>query len=161
MATPTTNMDTVIPDGPPPLGVGTGDAPARRRSFRFVQNTKAAIGVAVVAFFVLMAIIGPMIAPYDPSARSADLLQGPSAKHWLGTSHIGQDIFSQLLVGTRSVVFVGFLAGLIASVLSVLIGVTAGYLGGTADDGLSALSNVFLVIPALPQIGRASCRERV
>ena len=144
MATPTTT-ETVVPAGP-------GELPTRRRRFRFVANPKAAIGMAIIGFFVLIAIIGPWIAPFDPSERGPDLLQAPSAKHWFGTTHIGQDIFSQVLVGARSVVYVGFLAAVIATVLSVLIGVTAGYLGGTADDGLSALSNVFLVIPALPLI---------
>jgi peptide/nickel transport system permease protein len=149
MATPTTNLDTVIPKDP---HGATDEAPTRRRKFRFITNAKAVVGLIVIGFFVVIAIIGPWIAPYDPSARGQDLLQGPSSKHWFGTSHIGQDIFSQVLVGTRSVVFVGFLAGLVATVLAVLIGVTAGYLGGAADDGLSALSNVFLVIPALPLI---------
>jgi peptide/nickel transport system permease protein len=150
MATPTTNLDTVIPNGP--LGATDETSRPGRRRFRFIASPKAAIGLAILGFFVLIAIIGPWIAPFDPSARSQDLLQGPSSKHWFGTSHIGQDIFSQVLVGTRSVVFVGFLAGAVATVLAILIGVTAGYLGGTADDGLSALSNVFLVIPALPLI---------
>lgn len=151
MATPTTtNADPILMGGPPV--VPPEPKRARRRRFRFIANTKAAVGLVVVAFFVLMAIIGPVIAPYDPDARGADLIQGPSAAHWFGTTHLGQDIFSQLLTGARSVVYVGFLAGLIATVLSVLIGITAGYLGGTADDGLSVLSNVFLVIPALPLI---------
>ncbi len=87
-----------------------------------------------------------------PVARSSDLLQAPSGKHWFGTTHLGQDVFSQILVGTRGVMFVGLLAGIVATALSVLIGVTSGYLGGAADEGLSALSNVFLVIPALPLI---------
>jgi peptide/nickel transport system permease protein len=150
MATPATNLDTIIPDGP--IGGGTDSMPARRRNFRFIANAKAAVGLAVVAFFVLLAIIGPWIAPYDPDKRGNDLVAAPSGAHWFGTDHLGRDIFSQVLVGARSVVFVGFLAGLVATVLAVLIGVTAGYLGGTADDGLSVLSNVFLVIPALPLI---------
>ena len=73
-------------------------------------------------------------------------------QHWFGTTHLGQDIFSQVLVGTRSVVFVGLLAGVVAIVLAVLIGVTRRLPRRRADDGLSALSNVFLVIPALPLI---------
>jgi peptide/nickel transport system permease protein len=150
MATPATNLDTIIPDGP--IGGPTDDMPARRRNFRFIANAKAAVGLAVVAFFVLLAIIGPWIAPYDPDKRGNELVAAPSGAHWFGTDHLGRDIFSQVLVGARSVVFVGFLAGLVATVLAVLIGVTAGYLGGTADDGLSVLSNVFLVIPALPLI---------
>ena len=74
----------------------------------------------------------------------------PSAHHLLGTTSLGQDIFSQLLVGARATMVVALLAGLVATVLSVTIGVTAGYLGGFSDDGLSLLSNVFLAIPGLP-----------
>ncbi|HEY3754034.1 MAG TPA: ABC transporter permease [Pseudonocardiaceae bacterium] len=149
MATPATTVTTLTPDGP---AVPPDDAPARRRRFRFVTNAKAMVGLCVIGFFVVIAIIGPWIAPYDPDARGDQLVKGPSAAHWFGTDHLGRDIFSQVLVGTRSVVFVGFVAGLVALVLAVVIGVTAGYLGGAADDGLSALSNVFLVIPALPLI---------
>jgi peptide/nickel transport system permease protein len=127
-------------------------APAKRQKLRFVANPKAATGLVILGFFVLLAVIGPWIAPYDPSERSNDLLSPPTAAHWFGTTHLGQDILSQVLVGTRGVMFVGFLAGTVATVLSVLLGVTSGYLGGAADEGLSALANVFLVIPALPLI---------
>ena len=151
MTIPTSSIEQVIP------GQGSMAQPetsrtgrAKRRRFRFVANRKAATGLIILGFYVLFAIIGPWIAPYDPSARGNDLVKGPSAAHWFGTTHLGQDIFSQILVGTRSVVYVGFLAGVIATTLSVLIGVTAGYLGGRADDGLSALTNVVLVIPAIP-----------
>lgn len=126
--------------------------PARRRRFRFVANGKVAVGLAVVGVYAVLAVIGPWIAPYDPDARSADLLAPPSARHWFGTTHLGQDVFSQVLVGTRGVMLVGLTAGLVATALSVLVGVTAGYLGDLWDDGLSALSNVFLVIPALPLV---------
>jgi peptide/nickel transport system permease protein len=144
---------TLTDDAPftPPTPV-SGPTAAKRRRLRFVANPKAATGLVLLGMFVLFAIIGPWIAPYDPSARSSALVQPPSAEHWFGTTHLGQDIYSQVLVGTRGVIFVGFLAGLVATVLSVLIGVTAGYLGGAADESLSALSNVFLVIPALPLI---------
>jgi peptide/nickel transport system permease protein len=127
-------------------------APAKRRRLRFVANPKAAIGLALMGLFVLLAIIGPWISPYDPSARGSELVGPPSAAHWLGTTHLGQDIMSQLLSGTRSVILVGLLAGVVASALSLLIGVTSGYLSGAGAEGLSALSNVFLVIPALPLI---------
>nr|WP_239079428.1 ABC transporter permease [Streptomyces sp. SID7909] len=100
----------------------------------------------------MIAIIGPWIAPYDPSAMSQDLLEAPSGSHWFGTTQTGQDVLSQILVGTRGVLVVGFVAGILATALSVLIGVTAGFLGGLADEALSLLSNVFLVIPGLPLI---------
>ena len=125
---------------------------ARRRKFRFLSSGKAVTGLVVLGIYLLFAVIGPWIAPYDPDARSTALVQPPSADHWFGTTHLGQDVFSQILVGTRGVMLVGLTAGILATILSILIGVTAGYLGGNWDDSLSALSNVFLVIPALPLI---------
>ena len=150
MSIPTTSeAGAITPSGP--VGPVAG-ARAKRRNFRFVSNPKAATGIFIILVYVVFAVIGPWIAPYDPDARSNDLVQGPSHAHWLGTTHLGQDILSQLLIGTRGVMFVGFLAGAVAVVLSVVIGITSGYLGGLADDVLSALANVFLVIPALPLI---------
>ncbi len=151
MTIPTSSIEQVIPGQGSMAQPETGKKPKRQR-FRFVSNKKAATGLVMLGVYVLFAIIGPWVAPYDPDARSNALIQPPSADHWLGTTHLGQDVFSQLLAGTRAVMFVGFFAGTIATVLSVLIGVTAGYLGGKTDEGLSALSNVFLVIPALPLI---------
>lgn len=132
--------------------VGASTPAPRRLRLRLLSNRKVFVGLAILSIFILIAIIGSWIAPYDPSARSEDILQGPSGKHWFGTTHIGQDIFSQVLVGTRSVVFVGFFAGVIATIVAVLFGVTSGYLSGLGGEGLSAISNVFLVIPALPLI---------
>lgn len=153
MTIPTSSVEQVIPgQGAMAQPAEAKPAKAKRQSFRFVTNAKAATGLVMVGIYVLFAIIGPWIAPYDPDAQSNDLVQGPSAAHWFGTTHLGQDILSQLLVGTRGVIVVGFTAGIVATVLSVLIGVTAGYIGGGWDDSLSALSNVFLVIPALPLI---------
>ena len=113
---------------------------------------KAKVGAAILAVFILVAIIGPSIAPYDPSATTPGqaLPQAPTAAHILGTTATGQDVLSQLLVGTRSTVVLGLLTGLIATVLSVVIGMSSGFLGGLPDDGLSLLANVFLVLPALP-----------
>lgn len=125
---------------------------AKRRRFRFLTGGKTITGLSVIVFFLIIAVIGEWIAPFDPSARSNDLLEGPSGRHWFGTTHLGQDIFSQVLVGTRSVMLVGLTAGVVATILAVVVGVTSGYLGGTPGEGLSALSNVFLVIPALPLI---------
>lgn len=118
----------------------------------FGYGAKVNVGATMLAVFTVIALFGSALAPFDPSKRSADILQGPSMKHLLGTTHIGQDIFSEILVGTRSVMFVGFAAGLIATVIGVLVGVTSGYLSGVAGESLSTLSNIFIVIPALPLI---------
>ena len=122
------------------------------RGLTFLRNRKTVVGLAMLAFFVVLALVGDVIAPYDPSATSTVGLQSPNADHLLGTTSLGQDILSQILVGTRGVLWVAFLAGIVATVLSVVVGVTAGFLGGIGDEFLSLLSNIFLVIPALPLI---------
>jgi peptide/nickel transport system permease protein len=114
---------------------------------------KAKVGVWLFGFFLLAAIIGPQVAPYDPSYANPDpaLLQAhPSAQHLLGTTQTGQDVLSQLLVGIRMTIELALLVGVIATALSVIVGVTSAFLGGVWDEILSLLSNVFLVIPALP-----------
>jgi peptide/nickel transport system permease protein len=152
MTIPTSSIEQVIPEQGAMAQPETIPAKARRQRFRFIANGKAVTGLAMLGCYGILAVIGPWIAPYDPDARSADLLQPPSSAHWLGTTHLGQDILSQILVGTRGVMIVGLTAGVVATLLSIVVGVTAGYLGGISDEGLSALSNVFLVIPALPLI---------
>jgi len=114
---------------------------------------KAKVGAALLGFFVLAAIIGPMVAPYDPGYQNPApnlSLAGPSAAHLLGTTQSGQDVLSQLLVGIRLTLELALLVGIIATALSVLVGVTAAFLGGVWDEVLLLLSNVVLVIPALP-----------
>jgi peptide/nickel transport system permease protein len=132
---------------PPPA------APGRARSFRMPRSPKILIGLGTLIVFIVFAIIGPWIAPFDPSASLSTtngVPQPPSAAHWLGTTQVQQDVFSQLLAGGRSTILVAFLAGIIATILSVVLGITSGYLGGLADDLLSMLANFFLVLPALP-----------
>jgi peptide/nickel transport system permease protein len=131
----------------------TEAAIVRARRLRFPRSGKIIVGIALLAAFVLVAFIGPLIAPYDPSATlttTTGTPQPPSAAHLLGTTQIQQDVLSQLLVGARSTMLVSFLAGAVATVLSIVIGVSAGYFGGLVDDILSTLINVALVLPALP-----------
>jgi peptide/nickel transport system permease protein len=131
----------------------TAASPIRTRRWRLPRSPKVLIGLGALAVFLIVAVIGPWIAPYDPSrtfSSTASFPLPPSAAHWLGTTQQQQDVFSQLLAGGRSTVLVAFVAGLVATALSVVIGVTAGYAGGLADDLLSMLANIFLVMPALP-----------
>lgn len=114
---------------------------------------KAKVGVFLFGFFVLAAIIGPMVEPYNPGFQNtaANALSAhPSAQHLFGTTQLGQDVLSQVLTGIRLTLILALLVGLIVTVVSVLVGVTAAFLGGIWDDVLSLLTNVFLVIPALP-----------
>lgn len=119
-------------------------------SVRLPRSPKVLVGVGIVAFFAILTVIGPWLAPDNPSATNFLPNLGPSGSHWLGTTALGQDIFSQLLDGARATMIVAIVAGVVATVLSVIVGVAAGYLGGKTDDGLTLLSNVFLAIPGLP-----------
>jgi peptide/nickel transport system permease protein len=115
------------------------------------RNPKALVGFFILLFFALVAIVGPFFAPYDPNQIAVGLpSEGPSAHHLLGTTRMGQDIFSQLLSGTRASLMLAVTAGLLTTLLAMIIGMSAGYLGGWIDDILSLLANVFLIIPALP-----------
>jgi peptide/nickel transport system permease protein len=112
-------------------------------------NKKIAIGSGIVLFFMLVAIIGPFMLPYNPMALSSVIKAPPSAAHWLGTANSGQDVFSQVIYGTRSSIFWGFLTGLLVMVISVIIGLIGGYFGGILDELLTLLTNIFLLIPSL------------
>lgn len=123
-----------------------------RNQLLFLRNGKVVTGLVILGFFTLLAVLGPWLSPYDPNQVSDALLSPPSATHWLGTDHTGRDILSQIIVGARGVLVVGLVAGVSATVVGVLVGVTAGFVGGVGDESLSALSNMFLVIPQLPLI---------
>lgn len=117
-----------------------------------LRSAKFLAGSGMVAFFVLMGVIGPLVYRVDPSALSNDVVSPPSTDHLLGTTQSGQDVLAQLINGAGESLLVGFVAGILATVLSVLIGLLGGYLGGVIDESLSALSNIFLVLPALPLV---------
>ncbi|WP_214320643.1 ABC transporter permease [Nonomuraea sediminis] len=113
---------------------------------------KIRIGIGILAFFALMALVGPLLVGGDPATTSNDVMQGPSAAHWLGTTDTGQDILRQVVFGARISMGVGLLSAVIATVFAVLVGLVGGYFGGAVDEVLSALTNIFLVLPALPLI---------
>lgn len=115
-----------------------------------LHNRKAVAGLAILAVFVVVALIPGLLAPYDPHAQIFDQILPPSRAHLLGTTGNGQDIFSQLIWGTRESLVIAIVAGMLATTLSLIIGVSAAYLGGVADHVLSLFTDVFLVIPTLP-----------
>jgi peptide/nickel transport system permease protein len=122
-------------------------------AFAMFRNAKSITGLSILGFFVLVAIFADVLAPYSPTKiDNSARLQAPSAEHWLGTTHLGEDVLSQVIYGTRGVIVVGFLAAIIATVIAVVVGVVSGYLRGWRSESLSALTNVFLVIPGLPLI---------
>ncbi len=124
---------------------GTGLLRTALRSRRLIA------GLCIVGFFILLGAIGPLFLG-NPNLVSTDRAAGPSAAHWFGTTDIGQDVFSQTVVGTRATLEIGAAAGLVATAISVIIGIGGGYAGGWVDEILALISNVALVIPTLPLV---------
>ena len=114
------------------------------------SNRKARIGLIMLACFILIAIFANQIAPYNPADTSFGPSEQPSPQHWLGTTQAGQDVYSQLIHGTRTSLIVGALGGGISTVIALVIGMIAGYMGGIVDEILSFFINLGLVVPVLP-----------
>jgi peptide/nickel transport system permease protein len=137
-----------------PLAGGSGSISGarslRRMARAITANRKATVGAALLVLFILIAAFPGLIAHDDPQAEIYPRSQGPSAAHWLGTTSFGQDMFSQVIWGTRPVLLIAFGVGLLATVVAMLIGVAAAYLGGTSDGILNVITDVLLVIPLFP-----------
>jgi peptide/nickel transport system permease protein len=115
-----------------------------------VRNRTALWGTLFIAFFVLMAIIGPAIAPYDPYAVTlSERFQPPGASHWFGTDNLGRDILTRTLYGARISLWVGVLTVSLAMVVGVPLGLIAGYRRGFIDSALMRLVDVFLAFPVI------------
>ncbi len=147
------------PFTPPRLTVtGSGSDSMTSKAGAFVRgiwtllttNRKVMVGSVIVGFFVLVALFGPLFIQQNPLKFTLKLLAPPSSAHWLGTNQGGQDVFSQLVVGTRASVFWSFVTGLLVVAIAVTVGLVSGYFGGGVDDVLSLVTNVFLVIPSFP-----------
>ncbi|HEX4655952.1 MAG TPA: ABC transporter permease [Streptosporangiaceae bacterium] len=155
MSMPVSGVSTTLsPPGQKPGTAGTGRLPAIHAMARIGRsvrsNRKATAGTALLALFVLVALFPGVIARDSPSADAYSPRLGLSTAHLLGTTAYGQDMFAQLVWGTRNVLIIAFTVGLAATAIAVLIGVAAAYLGGLWDSSLSVLTDVLLVIPLFP-----------
>jgi len=144
----TTALEASEPEEP---RVGISTLQRMGASFAMFRNRKSLTGLIILGVFVLIAVFGDLIAPYGPLDKDYTALkQPPTWQHLLGTTHMGEDIFSQIIYGTRGVLLVGFLAGILATAAAVAVGVASGMVAGWRSEALSALTNVFLVLPGLP-----------
>lgn len=155
---------SIIATTPPPEASGAqaqipiGHASAVPGPLRFLgralrtlwSNRKARIGLIILGFDILVAALAPLLAPHSPTATDFPPYQNPSATNWFGTTGNGQDVFSQMIYGTRVSLLVGLTAGAAATLVAVTIGLIAGYRPGVVDEVLSFATNLVLVIPALP-----------
>jgi peptide/nickel transport system permease protein len=114
------------------------------------HNRRAMAGASILGVFLVVAVLAPVIVPYSPTAIRFTPNLLPDGTHWLGTTVNGQDIFSEVLWGTRASLFVGFVCASLISLIQLVMGVFAGYVGGLFDTVATAVTNVFLVLPSLP-----------
>jgi len=120
-----------------------------------IGNRLNLIGVVIVGAFLILSLIGELVAPYDPyrPAPAAELattaLQGPSGTHLLGTDEIGRDVFSRIIAGTRESLKVAVVVLVFAVVVGTTVGAVSGYRGGLVDELLMRLTDLFLAFPAL------------
>jgi peptide/nickel transport system permease protein len=108
------------------------------------------VGAVILLVLVFVAIFPGLIAPDDPQATAYLPNEGPSSAHLLGTTQLGQDVFSQLIWSTRLTLWVTVVVSVIATFISMIIGVTAAYVGGVTDRVLTVITDVFLILPVLP-----------
>jgi len=145
MAMPVAGVPTETPAGQLPAGRALARVARAVRSSR-----KATVGTVLMVIFILIALFPGVIAHDSPTVDAYAPRLPVSTAHLLGTNAYGQDLFSQVVWGTRNVLIIAFAVGVAATGIAVLIGVAAAYLGGWSDSVLNVLTDVLLVIPLLP-----------
>ncbi|MFZ5828236.1 MAG: nickel transporter permease [Bacillota bacterium] len=126
------------------------DSPWRRAWRSARRSPTTMIGTTIVLLFLLVAILGPTLAPFSPTETAlANRLMPPSAEHWFGTDSLGRDLFSRILHGAKLSFITGMTVVLTAGVLGTMLGTIAGYFGGKIDEAVMRITDMFLAFPGL------------
>jgi peptide/nickel transport system permease protein len=120
-------------------------------SFRFTrQRPLGAVGAAIIGIMIAAAVLAGFVAPYDPLATDyARMLQAPSSIHWFGTDSFGRDVFTRIIYGSRTALWIGFASSFLGATLGALIGVTSAYFGGKIDLVLQRFMDLLLSFPLI------------
>jgi peptide/nickel transport system permease protein len=130
--------------------ISMGESPAHRALKRFFRHKLAVFGLVVVIAFVLMALLAPLVAPYDPLQTSwTRIRKPPSAEHWFGTDENGRDVLSRVIWGARASLMAGVISVLGALFIGVPLGLLAGLIGGWVDGLISRVADAMLSVPFL------------
>ncbi len=130
--------------------VDAGERPVRLALRRLLRRRAALVGLVVVVFFVALAVIAPLAAPYDPLATDwGAVRKPPSALHFFGTDELGRDVLARVIWGTRASLMAGLVSVSIALAVAVPLGLLSGYLGGVVDGLLMRIIDAMLAIPFL------------
>ncbi len=120
----------------------------------FLRNRMAVLGAVMLLVVVVMAVLAPWLAPFDPNAAVRvtidNIYAPPNATHWLGTDDAGKDVLSNVIYGARVSLIVGFFASFISLVIGGMVGLIAGFYGNRVDNLLMRITDILLVIPDLP-----------
>ncbi len=141
-----------------PLAVWLDEHESARRELRlyariFARSASSMLGLGLVAAFLLLAAVGPFIVPYPEDGRGAvhldQKLRPPSARHWFGTDEVGNDVYTQVILGARVSLKVGLIITVVAALIGVPLGVIAGYVGGVLGEAIMRVTDLFLSVPGL------------
>lgn len=113
------------------------------------QDKKAMVSLAVLTLLALIAVFGPFLAPYDPTAQDFTILQPPSMEHPMGTDSLGRDVLSRVIAGARVSAMVGLGVAFVGMVIGVTLGLLAGFFGGRVDDVISRYVDIQWAFPEL------------
>jgi len=127
-----------------------GGSPWQRSLRELLRNRMAMLGATIIVAWVLVALLAPLIAPYDALAQRIEhRLSPPSASHYFGTDELGRDVFSRVIYGARISLPVGLVVILFSTAMGVLVGALAGYLGGVFDLLVMRLADITLAFPSI------------
>jgi peptide/nickel transport system permease protein len=126
------------------------ESPARRALRRIARRKGAMIGLGLITVFILLAVLAPLVAPYDPIATSWSLVRKPpSMAHWFGTDDLGRDVLTRVIYGARASLSAGAISVGIALAVGVPVGLVSGYRGGFVDALISRITDAMLACPFL------------
>jgi len=140
------------------LAVWLDEHESARRELRlyariFARSASSMLGLGLVAAFLLLAAVGPFIVPYPEDGRGAvhldQKLRPPSARHWFGTDEVGNDVYTQVILGARVSLKIGLIITVVAALIGVPLGVIAGYVGGVLGEAIMRVTDLFLSVPGL------------
>ncbi len=130
--------------------IGDAASERRQRLRQILRSGAFLVGIVILAFWVLCALFGPWVVPYDPfAADPLNALLPPSAEHWFGTEQLGRDVFSRVIVGSRDILTIAPLATLLGTIAGTILGLAMGYFQGWIDEAISRVVDALLALPTV------------
>lgn len=116
---------------------------------RLFENRVTVVGLSIIAFWIVVALFAPLLAPYDPNATSDALTAPPSAAHLMGTDNLGRDVLSRLIVGSRPILILAPIAVGLGMLIGITLGLISGYWGGVMDESVMRVLDAIMAFPTL------------